>query len=58
VSGRTEPGRGAYTCRARECFERATARGAFARALRLNVRIDPQLAPLYTEVCMVEESDG
>ena len=34
VAGRTEPGRGAYTCRRLQCFERAVARRGFARALR------------------------
>jgi predicted RNA-binding protein YlxR (DUF448 family) len=48
VAGRTVPGRGAYTCRSLACFERASARRAFARVLRLPVRIDPSLARLYT----------
>ena len=38
-------GRGAYTCRARVCFERAAARRAFARTLRQAVTVDPSLAP-------------
>jgi uncharacterized protein len=42
VSGRTEPGRGAYTCRRLACFERAVDRRAFNRILRRNVRIDTQ----------------
>lgn len=33
------PGRGAYTCRRLACFERATARRAFARTLRRTVRV-------------------
>ncbi len=40
---RREPGRGAYTCARRACFERAAARRAFARALRRTVRIPTEL---------------
>ena len=47
VAGRAEPGRGAYTCRRLQCFERAVARRGFARTLRRNVRIDPTLASLF-----------
>jgi len=46
----TASGRGAYTCRDAACFERATARGAFARSLRQPVRVEPELSRLYTEV--------
>ena len=49
VAGRTEPGRGAYTCRSSACFERAVATRGFARVLRQTVEIDPALARLYTE---------
>jgi predicted RNA-binding protein YlxR (DUF448 family) len=45
----TGPGRGAYTCRRLACFERAIARRAFNRTLRRTVRVDPELARLYTE---------
>ncbi|MCP9487857.1 MAG: YlxR family protein [Gaiellaceae bacterium MAG52_C11] len=53
VSGRTNPGRGAYTCRRLACFERAVDRRAFARVLRRTVSIDallidPGLSRLYT----------
>jgi len=48
VPGRGE-GRGAYTCRRVVCFERARAQRGFARVLRTAVRIDPELARLYTE---------
>jgi predicted RNA-binding protein YlxR (DUF448 family) len=48
VEGRTEPGRGAYTCRRLACFERASARRAFNRVLRQTVQVDPGLARLYT----------
>jgi predicted RNA-binding protein YlxR (DUF448 family) len=48
VPGRTEPGRGAYTCRRLSCFERAVARRAFNRTLRRNVRVEQKLASLYT----------
>jgi uncharacterized protein len=44
-----EPGRGAYTCRRLACFERAAARRAFNRTLRQTVRVDPELARLYTD---------
>jgi predicted RNA-binding protein YlxR (DUF448 family) len=50
VTGRREPGRGAYTCRSLECFERAAGRGMFARVLRQQVRIGPELRRLYTDV--------
>jgi predicted RNA-binding protein YlxR (DUF448 family) len=42
------PGRGVYTCRRLACFERATGRRAFARTLRRTVRVDRDLARLYT----------
>ena len=42
------PGRGAYTCRRRSCFERAVARRAFNRTLRRAVRVESELAHLYT----------
>jgi len=48
VAGAHERGRGAYTCRRLSCFERAVARRAFNRTLRRNVRVEPQLASLYT----------
>jgi uncharacterized protein len=48
VSGRTEPGRGAYTCRRLACFERAVSRRAFSRVLRQNVSVDPGLSRLFT----------
>jgi uncharacterized protein len=48
VAGRHERGRGAYTCRRLSCFERALARHAFNRTLRRNVRVEPELASLYT----------
>ncbi|MFL5960785.1 MAG: YlxR family protein [Gaiellaceae bacterium] len=48
VTGRHEPGRGAYTCRKLACFERAAMRGTFARVLRQPVRIGPELQRLYT----------
>ena len=48
VAGRSEPGRGAYTCARRACFEQAVAQRGFARVLRQSVRIDPALNRLYT----------
>jgi uncharacterized protein len=49
VAGRTEPGRGAYTCRSLVCFERAADRGRFARVLRQPVRVGAELRRLYTD---------
>ena len=48
VNGRTEPGRGVYTCRRLACFERAVSRRAFNRVLRQNVTVDPGLSRLVT----------
>jgi predicted RNA-binding protein YlxR (DUF448 family) len=48
VPGAGVPGRGAYTCRRLECFERAVSRRAFNRTLRRTVRIGQELASLYT----------
>ncbi len=48
VPGAGVPGRGAYTCRRLACFERAVSRRAFNRTLRRTVRIDQELASLYT----------
>jgi uncharacterized protein len=48
VPGAGMPGRGAYTCRRLPCFERAVSRRAFNRTLRKTVRIDQELASLYT----------
>lgn len=53
--GRTEPGRGAYTCRRLQCFERAVARRGFPRTLRHRVLIDPALSALYTVSSMGED---
>ena len=49
LPGRTEPGRGAYTCRRLACFERAVDRRAFNRVLKQTVAVDPALSRLYTE---------
>lgn len=49
VAGRTEPGRGAYTCRRLACFERALDRRAFNRILKRTLAVDPALARLYTD---------
>ncbi len=38
------PGRGIYTCRNRECFERAVERRGFARGARGKVRVDVTMA--------------
>jgi predicted RNA-binding protein YlxR (DUF448 family) len=46
--GRLEAGRGVYTCASAACFTRARERGGFARTLRRAVRVDPELARLYT----------
>ena len=50
VAGRREPGRGVYTCRSLACFDRAAERGMFARVLRQQVRVGPELRRLYTDV--------
>jgi predicted RNA-binding protein YlxR (DUF448 family) len=42
------PGRGVYTCRRLQCFERAAAHRSFNRVLRQTIRVDPGLARLYT----------
>lgn len=49
VAGAKAPGRGVYTCRRLSCFERAAARRAFSRTLRRTVRVEPELARLYTD---------
>ena len=49
TAGRTLPGRGVYTCRRLQCFERARARRAFDRVLRQTVEVDPALSHLYTD---------
>jgi predicted RNA-binding protein YlxR (DUF448 family) len=46
--GAHEPGRGVYTCRRLLCFERAVANRGFARKLKTPVRVDRELAALYT----------
>jgi uncharacterized protein len=46
VPGRTQPGRGVYTCRRLACFERAADRRAFNRVLKQTVVVDPALARL------------
>jgi predicted RNA-binding protein YlxR (DUF448 family) len=46
--GTHEPGRGVYTCRRLVCFERAVATRGFARTLKTPVRVDQELAALYT----------
>jgi predicted RNA-binding protein YlxR (DUF448 family) len=48
VAGRTEPGRGAYTCRSLACFDRAVKSGSFSRVLRRHVLVGPELRRLYT----------
>jgi uncharacterized protein len=46
--GRQPAGRGVYTCHDMACFERARHGHGFARTLRRPVRVDPELARLYT----------
>lgn len=48
IEGTGRPGRGAYTCPRLACFERATTKRAFNRALRQTVEVDPALSGLYT----------
>jgi predicted RNA-binding protein YlxR (DUF448 family) len=47
--GAEAPGRGAYTCARRSCFERAEARRAFSRALRRTVVVPVGLEPFREE---------
>ncbi len=42
-------GRGVYTCRRLQCFERAAANRAFPRVLKRPVQVDPGLKALYTD---------
>lgn len=42
-------GRGVYTCRRLSCFERAASSRAFSRTLKRPVRVEKELARLYTE---------
>jgi uncharacterized protein len=44
-----EPGRGAYTCPRRVCFERAASKRAFARTLRRTVTVPPELIGIYEQ---------
>jgi uncharacterized protein len=46
---RRRPGRGAYTCRDRACFERAQARRAFPRTLRRGVHVPDGLEAVFRE---------
>jgi predicted RNA-binding protein YlxR (DUF448 family) len=46
--GRLLPGRGVYTCKRLQCFERALATRGFNRVLRQSVTVDPLLSRLYT----------
>ncbi len=48
--GTETPGRGAYTCRDVGWCELAASRRAVARTLRAPVRVEPELARLYTGV--------
>lgn len=48
ASSGTGAGRGAYTCRRLQCFERALHGKAFNRVLRRTVRVDWALERLYT----------
>ena len=42
-------GRGVYTCRRLQCFERARTRRAFNRILKQTVDVPPALRRLYTD---------
>ena len=57
VAGRTEAGRGVYTCARLACFERALASRAFNRVLRQTVRVDPALSRLY-DLQLESDADG
>ena len=47
---RRSPGRGAYTCRAQECFERALRQRSFERTLRARVQVPSALNQVFEEV--------
>jgi len=49
TASRKGAGRGVYTCRRLACFERAASRRAFDRTRKERVRIDPELARIYTD---------
>jgi predicted RNA-binding protein YlxR (DUF448 family) len=49
TAGRMLPGRGAYTCRSRDCFRSARRRRSFARTLRTTVVVGDSLECLYTD---------
>jgi predicted RNA-binding protein YlxR (DUF448 family) len=49
TQGRDLPGRGVYTCLDVACFDEARSRRGFARTLRANVTVGPELARIYTE---------
>jgi uncharacterized protein len=49
IPGAGRPGRGAYTCKRRSCFERAVARRAFNRTLKRTVSVEQTLIGLYTD---------
>ena len=49
TQGRLLPGRGVYTCRRLQCFERARAKRAFNRVLKQTVEVPTALRRLYTE---------
>ncbi len=46
--GAQAQGRGVYTCRRLQCYERAAANRGFARKLKTPVRVEPDIARLYT----------
>ncbi len=58
VAGRTQTGRGVYTCPRLACFERAASRRAFNRVLRQNVSVDPALSHAVTEPLHLRADHG
>jgi uncharacterized protein len=54
VAGRA-PGRGAYVCHTAACVERAFARRAFERALKLQKAAPPELKQLKEQILAVIE---
>ncbi len=46
--GAHAPGRGVYTCMRLQCFERAAMNRGFARTLRTAVRVEQDVADIYT----------
>jgi uncharacterized protein len=56
TAGAKAPGRGVYTCRRLECFERAASNRGFARTLRTPVKIEPSIERIRSEFDRIDRS--